>query len=162
MFRSIRTPALVLAGLLVAGLAGVGCKMGDKSSEMSDKSLFDRLGGHAAVVKVVDEFVPIAAADPKVNFFRKGHPNEWKPNDAQVATFKTRLVEFVEQATGGPQAYKGKDMATAHAGMEITSAEFDAIGADLKAALDKLKVGEKEQGELLAIVGTTKVQMVGK
>jgi truncated hemoglobin YjbI len=46
--------------------------------------------------------------------------------------------------------------------MQITDAEFSAIAADLKASLDKLNVPAKEQGELMAIVGGTKKDIVTK
>jgi hypothetical protein len=36
------------------------------------KSLYDRIGGEAALTKVVDDFVAKAAANPKVNFTRNG------------------------------------------------------------------------------------------
>jgi hemoglobin len=158
--------ALALAAMLVVGTA---CQDKDKDSMKSDsmsmksgKSLWDRLGGEPAVRAVVDDFVGRAVTDDKVNFFRHGHPNEWKPNDTQVATFKQRLVEFISMASGGPLKYKGRDMATAHKGMEITSAEFDALAGDLAASLDHFKVPAKEKGELLAAVAGTKGQIVGK
>jgi hemoglobin len=158
--------ALALAAMLVVGTA---CQDKDKDSMKSDsmsmksgKSLWDRLGGEPAVRAVVDDFVGRAVKDDKVNFFRHGHPNEWKPNDTQVATFKQRLVEFISMASGGPLKYKGRDMATAHKGMEITSAEFDALAGDLAASLDHFKVPAKEKGELLAAVAGTKGQIVGK
>jgi hemoglobin len=158
--------AMALAAMLVVGTA---CQDKDKDSMKSDsmsmksgKSLWDRLGGEPAVRAVVDDFVGRAVKDDKVNFFRHGHPNEWKPNDTQVATFKQRLVEFISMASGGPLKYKGRDMATAHKGMEITSAEFDALAGDLAASLDHFKVPAKEKGELLAAVAGTKGQIVGK
>jgi hemoglobin len=124
--------------------------------------LWDRLGGEPAVTAVVDDFVGRAAPDPKVNFTRKGHPNEWDPSPANVAKLKRRLVEFISMAAGGPLKYTGRDMTTAHTGMNITSAEFDALAGHLSASLDKFKVPAKEKGELMAAVGGTKNQMVGK
>jgi len=56
----------------------------------------------------------------------------------------------------------GKDMKTAHAGMGITSADFDALVRDLMGALDKFKVGEKEKGELLGALGPMKADIVTK
>jgi hypothetical protein len=44
--------------------------------------------------------------------------------------------------------------------MKITSAEFDSLAADLKAALDHFKVSRREQTELLTIVASTKVDIV--
>jgi hemoglobin len=51
-------------------------------------------------------------------------------------------------------------MVTAHAGMKITHAEFDALAADLKAALQEFNVPQKEQDELLALVETTRGAIV--
>jgi hemoglobin len=165
MIRSIRVPALVLAGLLVAGVAGAGCqtdKSSSSSSSTSGKTLYERLGGHDAIVAVVDDFTSRAASDPAVNFTRKGHPNEWKPTSADLNRFKVLLVQFIESNTGGPKNYEGRPMDVAHKGMEITGPEFDALAGDLKATLDKFKVPQKEQDELLTIVGSTRASIVGK
>jgi hemoglobin len=126
------------------------------------KTLYERLGGEAAIKAVVDDFVPRAAADPKVNFTRKGTPKEWQATPENVEKLKKGLVQFIASATGGPQKYEGKPMKPAHAGMMITGAEFDALAADLVASLNKLSVPKREQDELVAIVATTKPQIVEK
>src|SRR5436190_1290792 len=64
--------------------------------------------------------------------------------------------------TGGPCTYTGRDMKTAHKGMNITDAQFNALVEDLKKTLDKFKVPEKEQGDLLAVLGPMKPQIVGQ
>jgi hemoglobin len=162
--------ALLLAGALAVG---TGCQDKDKemdkdsgsmsaSMDKSGKSLYDRLGGEKAISKVVDDFVALGAPDPKVNFTRKGHPNHWEATPENVAKLKKRLVEFIAMAAGGPNNYKGRDMVTAHRGMEITEAEFNALAADLSAALDKNKVPAREKAELMAAVAGTKGQIVGK
>ena len=168
--------ALLTAGTLVVAL---GCtKADDKAAATTDttataqapvdstatvqKTLYERLGGEPAIKAVIHSFVQKAATDPKVNFTRKGHPNVWKATPEHVATLETRLVEFVGSNTGGPQKYQGKDMPTAHKGMQITSAEFDALAADLSATLDEFKVPKAEKDELLAVVGSTKDSIVGK
>lgn len=162
--------AVLLAGVLAFG--GTGCKkdkdgMGGKSADKSmkaksGKTLYERLGGEPAITAVVNDFVARAAKDPKVNFTRKGHPNEWDASPANMAKLQKRLVEFIGENTGGPQKYQGKDMVAAHQGMEITEAEFNAAAAHLSASLDKFNVPAKEKAELLEIVGSTKGQMVGK
>src|SRR5262249_2433831 len=123
-----------------------------KGAEPVKKTLYERLGGEAALKAVVDDFVARTAANPKVNFTRKGTPVEWKATDENVALVKKRLVQFNGMATGGPQKYEGKDMKTVHKGMEIASAEFDAMAADLAATLHKFKVGAKEQEDLFALI----------
>ena len=51
-------------------------------------------------------------------------------------------------------------MRPAHAGLHIGNPEFDAALGDLKASLDKLQVPNKEQKELLAIIESTRPQIV--
>ena len=131
-------------------------------TKLKEKTLYDRLGGEGAIKAVVDDFVGRAAADPKVNFTRKGTSKEWKATPENVDRLKKMLVELVGMVTGGPQKYSGHNMKEAHAGMKITQAEFDAAAADLKATLDKFKVPAKEQNELLKIVGSTAPDIVEK
>ena len=47
-------------------------------------------------------------------------------------------------------------MHTAHAGMQITNAEFDAFVKDVKASLAARKIAEKEQKEFLDMVESTR------
>jgi len=53
-------------------------------------------------------------------------------------------------------------MRTAHKGMNITDAQFNALVDDLKKSLDKSKVPENEQGDLLGILGPMRSQIVGQ
>jgi hemoglobin len=117
------------------------------------KSLYDRLGGKDAITKVVDEFIANVAADKAIN-------KRFAKTD--IKKLKASLVDQVCQATGGPCKYTGKDMATAHKGMKITEAEFNALVGDLKKALDKFKVGDTEQKELLGALGGMKGDIVAK
>jgi hemoglobin len=112
-----------------------------------------RLGGKEAITAVVDDFVGRVAADNRINkFFAK----------ANVPRLKSQLVNQVCEACGGPCKYTGPDMKTAHRGMGITNTAFDALVGDLIATLDKLKVGEREQKELLAALGPMKNDIVEK
>lgn len=125
-------------------------------------SLFQRLGGEQAIQAVVDDLLSRAARNPKVNFTRKGTPAEWQPFPDSVAALNKHMVEMISAATGGPAKYAGRDMKTAHKGMAITDAEFDALAGDLKATLDHFKVPLTEQGELLKIVESTRKDIVEK
>jgi len=124
--------------------------------------LYDRLGGEKTIAALVDDFVNTAAADPKVNFTRAGTPHPWQATPENVELFKGRLVEFLGTATGGPQKYHGQDMVTAHKGMNITPAEFDAAVADFSASAEKLNVPPAERKELLELVQSTRAAMVAE
>ena len=159
--------------IALSTLLTIGCqdRNGETTDEAADSlaaadtaptttSLYDRLGGEPAIAAVVDTFVALAAADTALNFTRKGTAHEWEATPENVELLKTRLVQFVGQATGGPQAYEGGDMATVHTGMEITDEEFDRLGGHLGAALDAYSVPEAEKQELFAIVETTRSAIV--
>src|SRR5688572_22347620 len=166
--RAYTPVALLIAAALSVG---AGCRNKDEQATTAakaaktppgQKTLYERLGGEGAIKLVVHDFVQRGANNRQVNFERQGHPNQWEPTPANVKKLEQRLVEFIAQATGGPEKYKGRDMATSHAGMRITNEEFDALAGDLKASLDHLKVPAQEQQELLEIVGSTRAEIVGK
>ena len=117
------------------------------------KSLYDRLGGKDAIVAVVDDFVGNVAADNRINrYFAK----------TDIPRLKRNLVDQICAGTGGPCSYAGRDMKTAHAGMGVTNADFDALVGDLVKTLDKFKVPDKEKGELLGILGPMRPSIVGQ
>lgn len=144
---------------------------GDSNGEKAVKklSLYERLGSDAGITKIVDDFVPRAIQDPRVNWDRSGvttgnifhHKTvKWNPTPDNVAQMKKHMVEFFALATGGPAHYTGREIQSAHAGMKISNPEFDAAIGDLKASLDRLQVPNQEQKELLAIVESTRPQIV--
>jgi hemoglobin len=150
--RKIGVIRLVSAALFLATLVST------PATFAKDKSLYDRLGGKNAITAVVDEFVSRVAADNRINHYfaqAAGDP-------ARLASFKGKLVDQICQATGGPCQYTGKDMKTAHAGMGISEADFNALVEDLSGALDKFKVGAKEKSELLGALGSMKSDIVGQ
>ena len=149
----MRTLCNKILGLAVASVLALSSPMLAK-----DKTLYDRLGGKKAITAVVDEFVGRVAADTRINHYFATAAGDSK----RLAAFKMNLVNQICQAAGGPCKYMGKDMKTAHAGMGITSADFDALVQDLVGALDKFKVGEKEKGELLGALGPMKADIVTK
>ena len=144
-FRSLR------AGTLFALLALGACSSMDQP--MAQKSLYDRLCGQPAITAVVDDFIGNVAADSRING-RFAH--------ADIPHLKMELVSQICAGTGGPCKYTGKDMPTAHRGMNITDAEFGDLVEDLVKSLDKFKVPEKEKGELHGILGPMKPAIVGK
>jgi hemoglobin len=149
----MRTIRLILVAALAAGsLTACGGKKVDPAP-MAEKSLYERLGGNAAITAVVDKFIGHVAADTRINA---------RFANADIPGLKTKLVEQIGAATGGPEKYSGKDMKTSHTGMKITEEEFGALVEDLIKALDELKVPEKEKGELLAPLAAMKGDIVGQ
>ena len=145
MLRRLAFPLALLAALLLGACQQMGMT--------PQKSLYERLGGKEAITAVVDDFVANVAADNRINgFFAK----------TNIPRLKANLVDQICQATGGPCTYTGRDMKTAHKGMGITDADFNALVQDLQKSLNKFKVPDKEQGELLGVLGSLKPQIVGQ
>lgn len=126
-------------------------------AQESEKSLYERLGGVYAIATVVDDFIDrllvndVLNANPAIDAARRRVP---------PAGLKYRVTELVCQATGGPCTYTGRSMKDAHAHLNITEREWQAMIADFKKTLAKFEVPEKEQGELLAIVESVKGEIV--
>lgn len=124
----------------------------DKMDKM-DKSLYERLGGQAAIEAVVKDFAGRVLADARVNkkFARSDAPR-----------LVANLTDFVCMATGGPCKYTGLDMKTAHKNMGVTTGEFNALAEDLTATLNHFKVPDKERGELMGAIAATQNDIVEK
>lgn len=122
--------------------------------------LYDRLGGDMMINAIVEDFLDQVMGDPRVNFTRNGTSAEWTPSPENMSVLKVHLVEFFVAASGGPSDYDGKDMKSAHAGMQITDAQFDAAEQDLKKSLQKFDIAAQEQSELMTIVEGTRSEIV--
>jgi hemoglobin len=142
--KRMRKLKVVMAALCLSAVL-----LGNAAAQ--NKSLYERLGGKDAIKKVVDEFVTIVAADPRINkkFAR-----------SNLDRVKFQVVEQICAATGGPCKYTGRDMRAAHKNMGVTEGEFNAFIENLGKALDKFNVGANEKKELLGILAPMKPQIV--
>jgi hemoglobin len=121
------------------------------AKDTTPKTLYQRLGGQPAIEATVDGMLKRALADERINYTWAGSP---------LPRVRQRLIELVCAGTGGGCKYTGRDMVAAHKGMGITGEQFGILVGHLVAALDELKVPEKEKGELLAILGPMKGAIV--
>lgn len=139
----------------VLTLTLVGCQTMEPASKptMADKPLYERLGEKPAITAVVEDFVGRVADDNRIN---------GKFANTDIPRLKMLLVEQICQASGGPCTYTGRSMKATHAGMGVSSAEFDALVGDLVTTLNKFKVPEREKNELLGALGPMKKDIVEK
>jgi hemoglobin len=104
----------------------------DKGQAMSavdvseKRSLFEDLGGAPAIGAVVDEFYARVLADATLAPMFDG---------IDVQQLRWHQVKFFMFALGGPNEYRGRSLREAHAGMNITEAQFGAVAGHLSAAL---------------------------
>ncbi len=120
-------------------------------------TLYDRLGGVYSIATVVDDLIDRVMADARLNanpLVEEAH------HRVPPAGFKYLVTEMVCWAAGGPQKYSGKPMAESHQHLKITGKEWDAFVDDVRQTLNKFNVPAQEQGELVAIVNSTRSDIV--
>jgi hemoglobin len=121
------------------------------------KSLYERLGGVYAIATVVDDFINRIMVDPRLNsnpLVDEAH------HRVSPAGFKYLVTEMSCWATGGPQQYSGRSMHESHAHLQITAPEWVAFMEDLDATFDKFSVPQPERQEFIAIIESTKPDIV--
>jgi hemoglobin len=120
------------------------------------ESLFDRIGGEAAVDAAVDIFYRKVLADDRISDFFGGVDME-----KQAAKQKG----FLTMAFGGPNNYTGEDMRKGHAHLVergLNDSHFDAVVENLGNTLKELGVADDLIGEVAAIAETTRNDVLGK
>ena len=125
----------------------------------SQPSLYERLGGVYAIAAVVDDFIDRIMVDSRLNANPKVDEAHYR---VSKAGFKYLVTEQVCWAAGGPQVYTGRSMRDSHAHLEITEFEWQSFLDDLRQTFDKFEVPAAERAELLAIVASTKSDIVAK
>lgn len=121
---------------------------------MSDKSLYDRLGGYDAIRAVVNNLLPRLQADPVLGRY-------WQHRSADgIAREKQLLVDFLCAQAGGPMYYTGRDMVLSHRGMKISERDWSAFIGHLNATLDAFNVPQAERADVVAFIQSTRTEIV--
>ena len=139
MFNTIRPPKLIAGALLIATLQAPLALAADTPN---DAPLYDRLGGYPAIVAVVDDLFPRLAGDDG------------------IAREKQLLIDYLANRSGGPFYYRGRENPLSHIGMGITRSDWEVTMKHIKATLTKFKVPEREYGEVVAFIESTKGDIV--
>jgi hemoglobin len=130
---------------------------GSATQAEATPSLYERLGGVYAIAVVVDDFIDRIMGDPRLN----ANPRVDEAHHRVTPQgFKYYVTEQVCWAAGGPQTYSGRSMFDTHRELLITSEEWDAFMDDFHQSLAKFGVPERESGELVAIVESTRDDIV--
>lgn len=104
-------------------------------------TLYKALGEKPGLVRLMDDFMVRLLADPRTG-------PHFKPANQQRV--KEQLVDQFCVVSGGPCEYKGADMKTAHANLDITKSDFNALVEVLQQAMDAQGIPFSSQNQLLA------------
>ena len=120
------------------------------------QSLYERIGGEkavqATVIKMYDKVLDDELLAP---FFE----------NIDVDALRRSQMAFVSVAFGGPNIYTGKSMRSAHqdaVSKGLGDVHFDRVAAHLKAAMEELSVPPALITEALAIVDSTRTDVLNK
>jgi len=116
-------------------------------------SLYERLGGEPGVRKIVNDVLDKNLNNPLI-----GHHFQ----NIDMARLKHLVFEFFSMGTGGPHQYTGRDMRTAHTGLNITEEDFLSANDDTLRALEENGTEEAEKNEVIAILNSLKGEVVRK
>ena len=105
-------------------------------------SLYQRLGGAAGLVTIVDNAVDRHAANPTLVARFRGQ---------DLPQLKTLSVSFLSAGTGGPRWGEACGARAAHAGMRFSDDELTAVVDDVAAALVDQGADAAEVGEVISL-----------
>ena len=143
--HAIRLRARARAGFigaaLVAGLVTAFVATAAGAQPAPNDGLYQQLGGQAGLVTLTDDFMLRLLADPRMNRFFK---------DVEPRQFKEQLAAQFCEVSGGPCRLKDADMKKAHAGVDITRTDFNALVEVLQQSMDARGISFSTQNRLLA------------
>lgn len=119
-------------------------------------TLYEKLGGSAAVDAAVDNFYRRVLADDRISEFFEGI-------DMQRQAAKQKA--FLTMAFGGPNNYTDRDMREAHAHLVargLDDSHFDAVVEDLGATLKSMGVSDELIAQVAAVAETTREAVLGR
>src|SRR6266480_5055307 len=125
-----------------------------RRQDMTESSLYERLGGAFAIAAVVDHFSEAVVQNPIVGQ-KSENPElrEWHTNNlGRLPGLKFMRTLWVCNVGGGPQQYAATQpgsttlgLEEAHRELKISPAEFDEVAAELGRSLDHFEVPEREK-----------------
>lgn len=119
-------------------------------------SLYNEIGGEAAVNAAVDIFYRKVLQDDRIKHFFAG---------VDMNKQASKQKAFLTMAFGGPHNYTGEDMRKGHAHLVaqgLNDSHFDAVMENLGATLTELNVPGNLIAQAAAIAESTRNDVLGK
>ena len=119
----------------------------------ADDALYRGLGGKDGIRQIVKTLIPMIQADPRIKASFQ---------DSDMAQVAKHLGEQFCVLGGGPCKYTGKDMPTIHDGLNVTTAQFNALTEDLQIAMERNDIPSRVQNKLVALLAPMHRDIVTK
>lgn len=134
--------AFAASGLLSAGASFAQAPAAAQSAPQNDQ-LYKAFGEKTGLVALMDDFMVRLLADPRTG-------PHFKPANQQRV--KEQLVDQLCALSGGPCVYKGADMKSSHANLDIKKSDFHALVEVLQQSMDARGIPFRRQNEMLALL----------
>lgn len=120
-------------------------------------TVYEQLGGEAAINAAVDVFYRRVLADKYISRFFDGVDMEMQANKQKA---------FLTMVTGGPNEYSGKDMREGHKHlvhkMGLNDSHFDHVLAHLRSTLAELGVKQELINTVISVAESTRNDVLDK
>ena len=116
-----------------------------------DQTLYDHLGGREVIATVVAGLYDRLLGDPEIAPAFAG---------VEMTRLRSHMTTFLSAALGSELVYAGRDMVSAHAGLQITDGMFDGTVAHLVAVLESAGVAEETIAMVLDTIAPLRPQVV--
>lgn len=120
------------------------------------RSLYERLGGADGISHLVDGIIDAHLNNPGI----KSRFTPILEDPEHFAATRQHLINFLSAGSGGPELYTGRDMKSAHRGMNISEAEYMSAMDDIMMVLQKNNIDELTQKDVLFIAYQLKNEMI--
>ena len=136
MKKTLLSLAIATSSLLMSGASFA------QTASQNDQ-LYKAFGEKAGLVMLMDDFMVRLLADPRTG-------PHFKPSNQQRV--KEQLVDQLCALGGGPCVYKGADMKSAHANLDIKKSDFNALVEVLQQSMDAKGIPFRTQNQMLALL----------
>ena len=121
---------------------------------MTEKTLYERLGGYDAISAVVKDLLPRLMSDSRLGRFWENRGADGINREEQL------LIDYLCSSAGGPLLYTGRDNKTSHKGMGISESDWEKFIAHLNATLDNFQLPQQERSDVIGFIESTKADIV--
>ena len=118
-----------------------------KFNQDRKNSLYEKLGGKAAIDAAVEAFYVKVLADERIKHFFE---------DINMNKQRRKQKEFLSAAFGGPIPWTGKDLRKAHANLGLNETHFAAVAENLQKTLVELQIKQELIDQVMAIAASTR------
>ena len=121
---------------------------------MSEKSLYERLGGYDGITEFADDLLPRLQSDAQLGRYWQNRGDDGIKREKQL------LIDYLSASASGPMYYTGRDMKLSHAGMKISESDWSVFLGHAGDTMAALNVPKQECDDVVAFVLSLKADIV--